>query len=509
MAEKTKTGGDANTAVPKLVWWMFGVAAVMAYLCGLGIPFVGPDEPRYAEVAREMFLRGDLITPTLGGFHWFEKPALLYWMEMAGYAVFGFHEFAARLGPMLCGLGTVAAVFAFGRVAAEDKQSQLPHWMALIAVSVLSIIVFSHGASFDIVLTFAVTASLASFFALEIRNLNQDGKGYKALALFYAFAGLGLLAKGLIGILFPYAVVAMFYALSRRWPSRRVWLSSIWGTVVAVAVASIWYVPMIVRHGREFVDEFFVQQQFERFTSNKYLHPQPFYFYLWVLPIMTLPWLPFFLGGVVQAVKNFATEVTEKGEGGRVPEAHAASMAGRFALAWVIVPLVFFSLSGSKLPGYILPSVPPAAVLAGLCIWPLVRRSRGWRTGLLAAAGTTIAAAIVLIIFAAPGFADAESVKRLIETANEKGYSDTKVLSLHTVSQSAEFYAAGRLALDLRGKQLRLEGVQEIVHEMEGRRAVLVLVPVKYVSQLTSYDGFRTEVLADNSELAIAAVTPN
>ena len=319
MAEKTKTGGDANTAVPKLVWLMFGVAAVMAYLCGLGIPFVGPDEPRYAEVAREMFLRGDLITPTLGGFHWFEKPVLLYWMEMAGYAVFGFHEFAARLGPMLCGLGTVAAVFAIGRAAAVDKQSQLPLWMALIAASMLSIIVFSHGASFDIVLTFAVTASLASFFAFEVRNTREDGKGYKALALFYAFAGLGLLAKGLIGVLFPYAVVAAFYALSRRRPERRVWLSTIWGTAVAMAVASVWYLPMIVRHGREFVDEFFVQQQFERFTSNKYLHPQPFYFYLWVLPLMTLPWLPLVLAGLVRAVRNFATEGTEKEQTQRAP----------------------------------------------------------------------------------------------------------------------------------------------------------------------------------------------
>ena len=173
------------------------------------------------------------------------------------------------------------------------------------------------------------------------------------------------------------------------------------------------------------------------------------------------------------------------------------------------MPVVFFSLSGSKLPGYILPSVPPAAVLAGLYIWPLVRRSRGWRTCVLAAAGTAIAAAILLIIFAAPGFADAESVKRLVETANEKGFSNSKVLSLHNVSQSAEFYAAGRLARDVRGKQRRLEGVQEIVQEMDGQRAVLVLVPVKYVSQLTTYDGFRTEILADNGELAIAAVTPN
>jgi len=87
-----------------------GIAAF--YLYGLGsIPLVGPDEPRYAEVAREMLLRRDLITPTLGGMPWFEKPPLLYWLMMASYRVFGVNEYAARLGPALCGLITAAFVW--------------------------------------------------------------------------------------------------------------------------------------------------------------------------------------------------------------------------------------------------------------------------------------------------------------------------------------------------------------------------------------------------------------
>src|SRR5918997_1517411 len=95
---------------------LFFLAAVAFYLYGLGhLPLVGPDEPRYAQVAREMYLRGDLVTPTLGGHTWFEKPALLYWMMMASYRLFGVSEWAARLGPALSGLLTVLLIFWAGR----------------------------------------------------------------------------------------------------------------------------------------------------------------------------------------------------------------------------------------------------------------------------------------------------------------------------------------------------------------------------------------------------------
>src|SRR6478609_8317728 len=106
MQEITKT--DRESPRPQRWFWvLFFTLTVFVYLFGLTLPFVGPDEPRYAEVAREMFQRGDWITPTLGGFNWFEKPALLYWFEIVFYHVFGVNEFAARLGPALCGLGTV------------------------------------------------------------------------------------------------------------------------------------------------------------------------------------------------------------------------------------------------------------------------------------------------------------------------------------------------------------------------------------------------------------------
>src|ERR1043166_3419162 len=106
-----------GSLVGRILWAILAVLALCAYFIGLNIPFVGPDEPRYAEVAREMLERGDWITPTLGGHNWFEKPPLLYWLEMVSYKLFGINELSARLGPVLCGLGTVASLWFLGRVA--------------------------------------------------------------------------------------------------------------------------------------------------------------------------------------------------------------------------------------------------------------------------------------------------------------------------------------------------------------------------------------------------------
>src|SRR6266850_2905442 len=147
------------------------LATAIFYFYGLGyIPLLGPDEPRYAQVAREMFLRHDLITPTLGGRAWFEKPALLYWMMIASFKLFGVSEWAARLPAALSGLLTVAAVFVVGRqVQHNDEAGALPSgeswaslgfWSALALATTLGIIIFSRAARFDILLTMTTTWAL-------------------------------------------------------------------------------------------------------------------------------------------------------------------------------------------------------------------------------------------------------------------------------------------------------------------------------------------------------------
>src|SRR2546423_10039876 len=121
MPEITKSD-RSGPIIDRIFWPVFAILTLAFYFFGLTIPLLGPDEPRYAQVAREMYERGDLITPTLGGFAWFEKPALLYWLEIVSYHIFGVNEFAARFGPAVFGLGTIFALWLLARLRASDRQ---------------------------------------------------------------------------------------------------------------------------------------------------------------------------------------------------------------------------------------------------------------------------------------------------------------------------------------------------------------------------------------------------
>src|SRR6476661_5614011 len=124
MDEITKPNAQPSSVLPRYIWILLALLAIAAYAAGLDLPLVGPDEPRYAQVAREMFDRGDWITPTLGGFNWFEKPALLYWLQIVSYNILGVTEFAARFGSAIFGLGTVAALWILGHIVDTTNNEQ-------------------------------------------------------------------------------------------------------------------------------------------------------------------------------------------------------------------------------------------------------------------------------------------------------------------------------------------------------------------------------------------------
>lgn len=464
---------------------------VATYFLGLNLPLLGPDEPRYAQVAREMWLRGDWITPTLGGFTWFEKPALLYWYEIVSFSVFGVSEFAARLGSSLSGLATVAALWFLGRSVSSDDDKSLSTSLPLIAASTLSIVGFSHGASFDIVITFPITAALVTYFVYDWRETSSNW----LLIAFYCFVGMALLAKGLVGIVIPYGVIGLYHLLSRRSPGRKFLFSMLWGSLLAAGIAAIWYLPTYMIHGWSFIDEFIVQHHFQRFISDKYRHWKPFYYYLWVLPLMTLPWLPFFFAGVWSAVRTVFR---------RADVPNPSSPLLLFSVSWLAFPIFFFTFSGSKLAGYILPAVPAAVILTGI----VLRKRRRLVTAL---ACVTLAVTIMLSFTIAPRYADTDSVRGLIEDAAARGFATERVLGFKTVSHSAEFYAAGRLARDHDGEQKRMDTPADISSEMArtGDTRVLVLAPVGDVDELRATGEFASEVIRDNGRLAIVAVTSN
>ena len=535
----------------KRLWFLTFLAVIAFYFYGLGhIPLVGPDEPRYAQVAREMFLRGDLITPTLGGHTWFEKPPLLYWMMIAAFRLFGISEWAARLGPAISGLLTAAAVFWTGRricrSAPPEQTGQLGVWSAFIAVSTLGMIVFSRGAGFDGLVTMTITWSLAFFLIAE--TTENDRK--RLWAGFYIFIGLSLLAKGLVGLVIPFGVIGVYYLIRREWPTRAFLLSLIWGLPLAMAVAAIWYGPVIKRHGWLFIDEFFIQHHFARYLSNKYHHPQPFFFYFLIIIPLTLPWTVFFIDGLAKA-RNWKWRGSDALDKMRV-----------FTIAWLLFPLAFFSFSGSKLPGYILPILPPIALIAGerlanfathrtAVVWTI--RITGALFGIFAIAGiisvrkfgnipfscalltaipvivaaiiclfwfrfrttsglsiglATFAAIVIALNCGAAAIANRESTRDLLQLASGRGYGSSPVYALHQIDRSAEFYAAGRVVYGSDGDPVKFESALDVVEAMRKNNSpVLVFVPTEYVYQLTKLKGVRAEVIGSNGMLALVGIS--
>jgi len=531
-------------------WLLLLTATAVVYFYGLGrAPFVGADEPRYAQVAREMFERGDPVTPTLNGHTWFEKPALAYWTAMAGFKMFGVAEWSARLGTACAGWLTVLLVGWMAKRVEEKEGEGAGSWLQLstgaVAATSAGLIVFSRAVNFDIFITMTVTCALASFFAAELESVGRTKRWL--LTGFYAGMGAGLLAKGLIGVVIPCGVVAAYYLLRRGWPD--VWKSAFWGFFITVAVAALWYAPVISRHGPVFIDEFFVKHHFARYLSNKYHHPQPFWFYPAIIPALMLPWSAFLAAGVYHA-RHWTWRSDD-----------ALSKLRIFALAWVLFPLIFFSVSGSKLPGYILPALPGAALLAGERLAGFLRgegsaawmRATGVLMFVLAVAGlgyglkeTGLLHSIVALV-AAPVIAASaysmfatrrrersvwmvvgvtflttlliavcvlekvsarESVRDLLRAADSRGYAAAPVLMLHNIERTAEFYAAGRLIYDeTGGAPLKYEGAGEVLEVARQRGGtVLVFVPDEHVGQVLNFQFLESEVIGDNGSVVLVAV---
>jgi 4-amino-4-deoxy-L-arabinose transferase-like glycosyltransferase len=473
------------SALAKRVYVFLFFLIIAFYLFGLGrLPLLGPDEPRYAQIAREMLLRGDLITPTLGGHTWFEKPSLLYWMIAAAFKIFGVSEWSARLGPAVCGLLTTAAVACVGREIDKTlppEERSFGFWSLVVTATCLGLIVFSRAASFDVVITMTITWSLAFFLLHELSNKRAFLIG------FYSFVGLSLLAKGLVGIVIPFGVVGLYYLLRRTWPPRPVWLSLIWGVPLAMAVSAIWYGPVIAKHGWTFIDEFFVQHHFARYISNKYHHPQPIYFYPVIILMLTLPWTPYFVEALVK-MRRWVWRGTD-----------SLSIVRLFSLALLLFPILFFSFSGSKLPGYVLPVLPAAALL----IADVLRKKKPAVPISIACA--TVVLVLIALIFVAEPIAKRESVRDLLLLADARGYAGVPVLSRDADDRSAEFYAHGRVVYDANGEVVTFDEISKDEARALGGK-LLVLIPVAHVENFRSSPGI--EVIGDNGRTAILGWKP-
>jgi 4-amino-4-deoxy-L-arabinose transferase-like glycosyltransferase len=350
---------------------------------GLGsLPLIGPDEPRYAEVAREMYETGDWITPRLGGIEWFEKPALTYWLSAAGYKLFGLSEFAARFNIALIASIGVLLLFFFGW---KIRSSRFGYLSASVLVTCGLWPGFARGATFDLPLAFAISIGLLAFFQWES---SDERKGQNLLWWVFCFSlGLAVLAKGLVGIVLPLAIIGSYLLLTGRLKIVLRPHLLLFGALIFLAVASTWYLPVIARHGREFIDEFFIAHHFQRYLSNKYKHPQPFYFFFLVAVAGSFPWSFFLVSSAWTTLRQLRDKFDWEKDRFKV-----------FLWLWVLIPIIFFSFSGSKLPGYILPVFPAIALLIGLELENWWAKEEPGRMKLLAVATVFLIFAVALVI---------------------------------------------------------------------------------------------------------------
>jgi 4-amino-4-deoxy-L-arabinose transferase-like glycosyltransferase len=314
------------------------------FIAGLQIiGLVGADEPRYAQVAREMLARHDWITPVLYGHPWLEKPPLYYWSATIAYqGAGGVTDWAARLPSAVLSCLMIFFIFVWTRRFRRGMQLDA----ALITAASAMIIGFGRSASTDMPLTVMFTIAMLSWYGWY----ESENRGW--LLSFYFFSALATLAKGPIAVLLAALIIIAFAALRRE---RQLIVQTLWpiGIAVYLVVTLPWFIA--VQHANpEFFRVFFLQHNLQRFSSNLYHHPEPFWFFLLVALLALVPWTVFVIVALVDAIRDwrFSVQQPRGSEDFRV-----------FLALWFLLPIVFFSLSQSKLPGYILPAIPAASIL--------------------------------------------------------------------------------------------------------------------------------------------------
>jgi len=340
------------------------IAALAAAWFGtLGLrPLYKADETRYAEIPREMVASGDWITPRLNGFKYFEKPPLQYWATGLFFETLGIRDWTSRLWAALLGFAGILLVLRIG-----DRLFGPPAGTLAAAVLAGSPVYVAAAQinTLDMGLTFFLSGAV---FALSL--------GYPLV--FWACCALAVLSKGLVGIVLPLATLGLYVLLKRDW--KLVWeVRPISGPLVFLLIAAPWFVAVSLRNP-EFAHFFFIQEHFQRFTTEVHQRTAPAWFFLAVLAAGFLPLLLPVLAGWWQGLRSKAPPFD----------------AGFFLALWAAVVLVFFSASSSKLPAYILPAFPALAVLAGRYL------AEGHR-GLVLAQAAIVAALGVAAALVLPG----------------------------------------------------------------------------------------------------------
>jgi len=374
----------ARTATPfgsvlsrrRLLW----LALAALWFVGLGcLDLTHPDEGRYSEISREMASTNDWVTPRLNGLKYFEKPPLQYWATAVLFKAFGESEFVARLWVGLCGFATVILVH---RTALRLWGTRTADYAGITCAGMLWILGMSHIVTLDTGVTFFMTLALCGFLRAQHDGATR-GETRRWMGIVWAAMAGALLSKGLIGVVLPGAVLFFYSAICRDW---RPWARLCWfsGFPIFAALSVPWHV-LVARRNPEWADFYFVHEHLERFLTTEHHRAGALYYFLPLLVAGLLPWTTL----LPQIVRR----------GWRLDTARFQT--NRFLLIWSVFIFVFFSVSGSKLPSYILPVFPALALLLAQVL--AAAKPGSMRRHAIAIAVFLAAIAVGVLIFGSTG----------------------------------------------------------------------------------------------------------
>lgn len=382
-------------------------------------PLMLPDEGRYVGVAWEMLRSGHWLTPTLDGLPYFHKPPLFYWITAASLRSFGMSEWAARLAPLLGAAAGASALFLFARRWADQRIATL----ALLVLVTQPLFFFgAQFANLDMLVAGCIGATILAFAHAVLAAAAAGGRRQEAsLAIGYLFAALGVLAKGLIGVVLP-GLVILAWLLAWRRP--RAVLSLLWppGIALFLAVAGPWFVAMQGRFP-DFSHYFIVVQHFGRYAQGGFNNAQPFWFFPLVLAMVALPWSPW----LARAARRAYWADAERGP------------LRQLMWLWLLIVTAFFSVPQSKLVGYVLPVTLPLAFLVADAAAPLRRDSPNWRRLWSATAILAAVSCLALAVLAAAY--PQRSTRELALALKSRIAPGDRVLFLHQYYFDLPFYA--------------------------------------------------------------------
>jgi len=389
----------------------FVVVLALVWFAGLGYrKLIKPDEGRYAEIPREMVATGDWLTPRLDGLKYFEKPPLQYWTTAIAYEAFGLSEWTSRLWTALTGF---AGILVVGWTAARLYGRRTGLIAATVLASSLAYVLLAHFNTLDMGLTFFMTTTLCAVLLARdarVREREPDahcspgarasnGSSHRWMLVAWASLALAVLSKGPVAVVLCGAALVAYVAVSRDWTLLAT-LNPVRGLAIFALIAAPWFIA-VSKANPDFTHFFFIHEHVERFLTTEHHREGPIWYFVPVVVVGALPWLSMLPKALVDAW--------------RAPPRHGFAPE-RLLIVYAAVVFGFFSLSGSKLPSYVLPLFPAIAILLGRSLATI--ESRTLRGHLTVAAVVAVAAGLAIRFVPLDVNANAATIARFRDAAS-------------------------------------------------------------------------------------------